>query len=334
MSVAGASSSPAATAADWPDHLLCVSDLTCIGLAGLLDLAAAMKGAPEGWIQAHPSATLACFYDPPTTGVAISIATAAERLGMMPVVLPRDELEAGDDEPVADIARTVAASAAAIFTHGFAQRTLRRVAAAAGIPVVNASSDLHSPCQALADLLTIRERLGRLTGVAVAFVGDGGDGACHSLMEAGALARMDVRVACPPELPPDPLVAFGASVVARRHEARVTVTDDPYEAVAGAQVVCTSPWVPPGREHEREERHALLHGYQVHPGVMARAAPRALFLHPLPARRGEEASANVLDGHLSLLWQQAANRVPIEQAVVHALLEHASATTRDRASAP
>src|SRR5918999_2772274 len=196
-----------ATAADWPDNLLSVSDLTCHGLAGLLELAAAMKRAPRDWMGAHRSATLACFYDPPTIGVATSIATAAERLGMTPVVLPRRELEGDGGEPVRDVARTVAASAAAIFTHGVAQRTLRSVAAAAGIPVVNARSETHAPCQAVADLLTLRERLGLLEGVAVAFVGDGGDSVCHSLMEAGARPGGDGRGAPPAQLPPGPLAA-------------------------------------------------------------------------------------------------------------------------------
>jgi ornithine carbamoyltransferase len=322
--VVAAPASPSATAADSPDHLLCVSDLTCFGLADLLDVAAAMKADPGGWIEAHRGETLACFMDPPTTGLAVAIATAGERLGMAPVMQGRAELERAGGEPIADIARSIAASASAILTHGVTQRTLRRAAPAAGIPVVNARSDRHAPCQALADLLTVRERLGRLDGIAVAFVGDGGDPTCHSLMEAGALARMDVRVACPEALQPDPLIAFGAAVVAERHDGRVTVTDDPYRAVAGADAVCTSPWVAPGREHERAERRELLRHYQVHPGLMVRARHRSLFLHSLPARRGEEVSSHVIDGDLSVVWLQAANRVPTGQAVIHSLLEHAA----------
>jgi ornithine carbamoyltransferase len=142
-------------------------------------------------------------------------------------------------------------------------------------------------------------------------------------MEAGALTRMDVRVACPPQLRPDPLVAFGAGVFAEHHDGRVTVTDDPYEAVAGADAVCTSAWVRAGQEHEREARRAMLRGYQVHPGLMVRARHRALFLHSLPAQRGEEVSSHVIDGDLSVVWEQAANRAPTEQAVIHALLERA-----------
>jgi ornithine carbamoyltransferase len=309
--------------ADWPDHLLSVGDLTCFGLADLLDLAVAMKNDPGGWVDAHPCDTLACAYDPPTVGLSVSIATAAERLGMLPVVLPRAELD-GSGEPVADAARAVAAAAAAIFAHGVRQRTLRRVAIAAGVPVINGRSDLHSPCQALADLLTVRERAGRLDGLAIAFVGDGSDAECHSLMEAGALSHMDVRVACPPQLAPDPLIEFGASVMAERHDGRVMVTDDPYEAVAGADAVCTSAWVRPGREHEAVTRRALLRRYRVHPGLMGRATPRAVFLHSLPARRDEEVSSHVIDGDLSAVWEQAAHRVPTEQAVLHALLEHAA----------
>jgi ornithine carbamoyltransferase len=303
----------------WPDHLLSVGDLTCFGLADLLDLAAAMKRDPGGWIDAHPCDTLACAYDPPTIGMSVSIATAAERLGMLPVVLPRAELD-GSGAPVADAARAIAAAAAAIFAHGVSQRTLRRVALAAGVPVINARSDLHAPCQALADLLTVRERVGRLDGLAIAFVGDGSDPECHSLMEAGALSHMDVRVACPSQLAPDPLIEFGASVMAERHDGRVIVTDDPYEAVSGADAVCTSPWVRPGREHEADSRRALLGRYRVHPGLMVHASPRAVFLHSLPARRDDEVSSHVIDGDLSGVWEQAAHRVPTEQAVLHALL--------------
>jgi ornithine carbamoyltransferase len=313
------------TETGWPDDLLRVGDLTCVSLTELLDLAERMKTDAAAWTAALAGETLACFLDTPTTGVGISTSAAAERLGMLPVTLPRDELVVGSGEPIGDIARAFSTTAAALFTHGVAQRTLREVAAAATVPVINALSDEHRPCQALADLLTLRERFGRLEGLAVAFVGDGADAAAHSIMEGGALAEMDVRVACPPEHRPDRVVEFAATTLADRHGGDVTVTDDPYEAVAGADAVYTTAWVAPGHEAERHTRLAHLRAYQVHPGLMGHAKPRAVFMHSLPARRGEEVAAQVIDGARSIVWDQAANRVPAEQAAIYALISAARA---------
>jgi ornithine carbamoyltransferase len=302
--------------ADWPPHLLCVADLPCIALEAVVDLAAAMKRDPSGWGAAFAGETLACFLETPTTGVSVSTAAAADRLGLLPIVLPRAELELGDDEPLEDIAHAVSTSTAALFAHTIAHRTLKRVAAGATVPLINGLSDQHRPCQALADLLTIREHFGGLAGIAVAFVGDACDPTVHSLMEAGALMEMDVRVCCPPDRRPSRLVEVGAETFASLHGGRLTVTDDVQVAVPGADVVYTKAWsVPLGAERTARPRP-----YQVGPSLMKLAKPRAIFMHPLPAHRGEEVTAGVIDGRHSVVWEQAANRVPAEQAAIYALV--------------
>jgi ornithine carbamoyltransferase len=308
------------TETEWPPDLLNSADVTHAGLGELLELAAAIKAEPPAWSAALAGETLVCFIDPPTIGMSVSAAAAAQGLGMTPVVLPRDELRPAAHETLGDVVRTFSAAATVLLAHGFPHRRLREIAAAAPVPVVNTASDRQRPCQALADLLTIQEHCGRLEGLALAYVGDGGDPIAHSLMEAGALAGMDVRVACPPELPPDDVIEFAARTEADLHGGRLTVTDHPEHAVAGAHAVYTSAWVPPGREAEREARTELLRRYRVHPGLMKHATHRALFLHSLPARRDEEVSEHVIDGARSVVWEQVANRVPAEQAVVYALV--------------
>jgi ornithine carbamoyltransferase len=305
---------------EWPDDLLSIGDLTGVALEALLDLAAAMKDPSSDWSGALAGETVACFFDPPTTGMTISAGAAAERLGMLPVMLPCDELRVGSGEPVEDIARTLSASAAALMAHTVADRTLRRVAAGATVPVINARSDEHRPCQVLADLLTLREHFGDLSGLVVAFVGDATDGIAHSLMEAGGLTGMDLRIACPPDRGPSRLIQVGAETFAAMHDGRVTVTAEPSEAADGADAIYTAAWpsVRPGED--AAGRWARMGRYQVNPGLMRHAKPRAVFMHCLPARRGEEVASVVMDGARSVVWEQAANRVPAEQAAIHALV--------------
>jgi ornithine carbamoyltransferase len=303
-----------------PPHLLCVCDLTCIELEELLDAAGRIKAEDNGSTGALEGQTLACFLDPPTTGLALSAAVAADRLGMLVLTLPRRELEVGSGEPLHDIARGFSVTAAALLIHSVPHRTLRRVAAHATVPVINGLSDEHRPCQALADLLTLRERFGRLAGLVLAYLGDAHTAIAHSLMEAAALSGMEIRLACPPEHRPSRLVQIGAEAVADRHGGRVRILDDRREAVTGAHAVYTAPWVPLGHEHEREARLERLRRFHVHPELMTLAARDHVFMHCLPAHRGEEVSAIVIDGRNSVVWEQVANRVHVEQAAIHALV--------------
>jgi ornithine carbamoyltransferase len=288
-----------------PDDLLRISDLGNRELEYLLELAAAMKERPNGWSEPLRGETLAMLFEKPSTRTRTSFAAAAHRLGMLPLLLGPDELQLGRGEPLADTARVLSSYCAAIVIRTFAQHVLQEVAEAASVPVVNALSDEHHPCQALADLLTLRERFGTLAGLRLAYLGDGNNVA-NSLVEAGSLVGIEVVVACPPGYEPS---VPGARVV---HE--------PLHAVTGAHAVYTDVWVSMGEEAERERRLADLAPYRVTSALMRAARPEAVFLHCLPAHRGEEVSAEVIDGSQSLVFVQAANRLPTEQAVIYALV--------------
>ena len=288
-----------------PSDLLKISDLEPSTVLALLDLAADMKTRPHGFVEALRGDTLVCFFEKPSTRTRVSFAAAAERLGMFPLLIRPDELQLGRGETVEDTARTLSGYAQAIVIRTFAQETVERIADAASAPVINALTDDHHPCQALADLLTLRERFGRLEGLRVAYVG-AGNNVATSLVEAGALTGMQVVVGCPPGYEP-------------RVEG-VTVVHDPREAVSGVDAVYTDVWVSMGEESEREERLRTMEPYRVDESLMAAARADTVFMHCLPAHRGEEVTADVIDGPQSVVWQQAENRLPTEEALLLALV--------------
>jgi ornithine carbamoyltransferase len=287
-----------------PTGLLRIADLTPRDLTSLLDLAAAMKADPHGWHDALTGESVACYFSKPSTRTRISFEAAVHRLGGLPIMLRPDELQLGRGEPIADTARVMSSYCSAIVIRTFAQSDVEEMAAAASVPVINALTDEHHPCQALADLLTLRERFGDLHGLPVAYVGDGNNVA-RSLIEASTLTGIDLRLACPEGYRPGGF----------------EVTDDPREAVTGARAVYTDVWVSMGDpEAERQRRLEDLEPYRVTPGLMELAARDAIFLHCLPAHRGEEVATAVIDGAHSAVWDQAANRLPTEQAALYALV--------------
>jgi ornithine carbamoyltransferase len=292
-----------------PTNLLRIADLTPSELSRLLALAAAMKEDPNGWHDALAGTSVACYFSKPSTRTRISFEAAVHRLGGLPIMLRPDELQLGRGEPIADTARVVSSYCSAVVIRTFAQSDIEEMAAAASVPVINALSDDHHPCQALADLLTLRERFGDLRGLPVAYVGDGNNVA-HSLIEAATLTGLDLRLACPTGYRPDADIAF-----------RARITDDPREAVTGARAVYTDVWVSMGDdEAERKRRMEHLEPYRVTAGLMGLATSDAVFMHCLPAHRGEEVATAVIDGARSAVWQQAANRLPTEQALLYALV--------------
>jgi ornithine carbamoyltransferase len=299
-------------------HFLRVSDVDASELELLLELAEDMKEERRSYCETLRTETVAMFFEKPSTRTRSSFAAAAYRLGAMPLVLRPDELQLGRGEPIADTARVLSSYASAIVIRTFAQSELEEVAANASVPVINALSDAHHPCQALADLLTVRERFGSLRGRRLAFVGDGNNVA-HSLIEAGALSGMQIAIATPPGYEPDAGVVEGARQRASENGA-ILLLHDPVEAVVDADVVYTDVWVSMGEDEERRERLHDLGPYQVTAELMRRAKVDAIFLHCLPAHRGEEVTAEVIDGPRSLVWQQAANRLPTEQALLYALV--------------
>lgn len=306
-----------------PSDLLRIADLTPEFLEDLLDLSADMKARPRAWLDSHAGESLALIFEKPSTRTRVSFAAAAYRLGMQPISLNPSELQLGRGETVADTARALAEYTSAIAIRTFRQELLVEMAGASKVPVINALSDEHHPCQALADVMTITERLGRLRGVRLAYVGDGHDNVVHSLMEISALTGIDLAIACPPEREPDPAVRETALALCARGGGSVEVVHDPKVAVAGAHAVYTDVWVSMGAEAEEGTRVHELQAFQVTRDLMARARPEAFFMHCLPAHRGFEVTGEVIDGASSAVWQQAGNRLPTEQALLHTLIRTA-----------
>jgi ornithine carbamoyltransferase len=303
-----------------PAGLLRISDLDATSLVGLLDLAARMKQQPLGWLRSLRGAALGCLFEKPSTRTRVSLAVAAHRLGMTTLVLNRDELQIGHGESWADTGRVLSGYLDALALRTFEHRTVERLAAAASVPVINALSNTHHPCQTLADLLTLRERFGGLAGLTVAFIGDGGSNICVSLLEAAALLGLRLIVASPPGFEVDPDLRTATRAGLARSGGSLRLTAEPAEAVRTAQAIYAEVWTPMDRASERAERARRLAAYRVDRALLAAAGEEAAVLHCLPARRGEEISSEVLDGPRSLAWRQAANRLPTTQALLHTLL--------------
>jgi len=325
--------------------LLRTSDLAENDLARLLDLATEIKTRPFDLQGVLAGQMVVLYFTKPSTRTRLSFSAAAARLGATVVVVGPTELQLGRGETIEDTARVISGYAAALVVRTYADDDVARLADAATIPVINGLTDGHHPCQSLADLLTLQQHFGTLDGprmtyhgnghnvarygLRVAYVGDGNNVA-HSLLEACALAGVDITLACPPGYQPNPDIVRRAALVAERHAARIEVTTDPRHAVTGADAVYTDVWVSMGDpDDQRATRLTALRPYQVDAELMALAAPDAVFLHCLPAHRGDEVTAEVIDGPRSLVWAQAENRLHTATAVLLALhRDELTGTTR------
>jgi ornithine carbamoyltransferase len=298
-----------------------ISDLSPRDFALLLDLAAEIKAEPSRHADLLRGDLVAVYFAKPSTRTRFSFEAAIHRLGGSAVTVGTSDLQLGRGETIEDTARTLSHFARAFVVRTFADSDVARFAAAATIPVINALTDGHHPCQALADFLTLRERLGTFAGRKLAYVGDGNN-VCHSLMEAAGLAGMDIAVATPPDYEPDRAVAETARRLATSSGARIHVTNDPRAALEDAVAVYTDTWMSMGvPESERAARMEVFMPYQVNELLLSHARPGAIFMHCLPAHRGEEVTADVIDGPRSVVFEQVENRGHTEQAVLLALLE-------------
>jgi ornithine carbamoyltransferase len=303
-------------------HLLRVADLSARDVARVLDLSDAFKRHPPRSATLLHGAAVVLYFAKPSTRTRISFETAIHRLGGVPVTVGPNDLQIGRGETIEDTARVVSRMSRAFVARTFADDELARFARAASIPVVNALTDGHHPCQALADLMTVRERFGRTEGLTMAYVG-AGNNVTHSLMEACALAGMHVRVGTPKEYLPDPAVVEAARVLASRHGVTLTLTDDPAAAVDGVDAIYTDTWLSMGDPpSEREERIARLSPFQVNGELFARAKPTAIFMHCLPAHRGEEVTDDVADSPRSVIFDQAENRLHTSLGILEMLVTH------------
>jgi ornithine carbamoyltransferase len=302
-------------------HLLRTLDLSPADLVRLLDLAAHLKSDPFARADLLRNQTIVLYFNKPSTRTRISFETAIARLGGTPISVGAAELQLGRGETIEDTARTISRYARAFVIRTFSDDDVARFASASSMPVINALTDRHHPCQSIADLMTLRERRGGLGGCRVAYVGDGNN-VCHSLIEAAALAGLHLTVASPTGYAPAADIVAEARAVAARTGARIQIGEDPAAAVAAAEAVYTDVWLSMNvPDNQRAARLKAFAPYQVNRALMSRARPDAVFMHCLPDHRGEEVTADVVDGPQSAVFDQAENRLHTAAALLCALLE-------------
>jgi len=296
-----------------------VDDIDPNQLATLLGRAAAWKVDPSEVPHLLAGRGVALVFEKPSARTRTSTEMAVFTLGGHPIVLRGEEIGLGERETVEDVSRTLASYCALIAARVFDHATLESMSGAVTVPVVNLLSDRAHPCQALADLLTLREVLGRIEGRRLVFVGDGNNVAA-SLAFAAALSGLELVVTSPPGFELDDEVVARA----RNLGGTVELVSDPYEAVRGADALYTDVWTSMGQEAESEARRVAFAGYRIDAGLLAAAGQDAVVLHCLPAHRGEEITAEVLDGPRSVVWQQAENRMHAVRALIALLIEGGS----------
>jgi ornithine carbamoyltransferase len=301
-------------------HFLRDDDLTPDEQARVLALAAELKAAPFDTRPLAGPQTVAMIFDKQTLRTQASFAAGIAELGGHPMLVDGQLAGIGVRESVADVARVLGRQASTIVWRTYAQERLEEMAAYAGVPVVNALTDDFHPCQLLADLLTISEHKGPLAGLAVAFVGDGACNMGNSWLLAGATAGMHVRVSSPEQYAPDLQMVDEAARIAEGTGGSVTLEPDPRAAVAGADVVVTDTWISMGKEEEAAARAEVFADFSVTTELFSGAAPDAVFLHCLPAYRGKEVDAEVIDGPRSVVWDEAENRRHVQKAILTFLL--------------
>ena len=294
---------------------LSVDDLDRAEILHLLDLAERLKAYRDLHRDALRHRTVALIFEKASTRTRVSFEVAVDQLGGRPTTLSATDLQLGRGETIEDTGRVLSRYVDAIVLRTFEQERLEALAGAATVPVINALSDFEHPCQALADLLTVRERSGPLAGRVLAYVGDGNNVA-HSLLLAGAKTGMTVRVAAPPGFEPIPQIVQRASEIAEETGGSVEVLADPQSAVKGAHVVYTDVWASMGQEEESEERSLVFRPYQVNRALLDAAEPDVIVLHCLPAHRGLEITDEVIDGPRSAVWDQAENRLHAQKALL------------------
>jgi ornithine carbamoyltransferase len=309
-------------------HFLKDDDLTPAEQAEVLALAASLKktrhtaeaptplAAPNGVPRA-----VAVLFDKPSTRTRISFSIGVAELGGYPLVIDAGSSQLGRGEPVEDTARVLDRQAAAIVWRTFGQDRIEAMASVSRVPVVNALTDEYHPCQILADLQTVIERTGSLAGRSLTYLGDGANNMAHSYLLGGATAGMHVRIGSPAEFQPDPAVLARAAKIAVETGGSVLWTADPAAAADGADVLATDTWVSMGQEGEYDARIAPFLPYAVDEAALGRAADDAVVLHCLPAYRGKEIAAEVIDGPQSAVWDEAENRLHAQKALLVWLLE-------------
>lgn len=295
-------------------HFLTLADIDPARLQDLIERACELKREFRGkqYQPVLPGRVLAMIFEKSSTRTRVSFEAAMAQLGGDSIFLSPEYSQLGRGEPLEDTARVLSKMVDVVMIRTYEHEKLVQFAAHSEVPVINGLSDSFHPCQLLADMQTYYEARGSIRGRKVAWLGDGNN-MCHSYINAARVFDFNLSIACPPAYQPDPTILAGSDGVAE-------VTSEPEQAVAGADLVVTDVWASMGQEQESAERHAVFQKFQVTGRLMALARPDAVFMHCLPAHRGEEVTAEVIDGPQSLVWEEAGNRLHSQKALLEFLL--------------
>ena len=306
-------------------HFLTMTDLSAGELRHLLREAVLHKQRRSYGQGALKGKTIALVFQKPSMRTRVSFEVAVTQLGGSATYLGQEDIQLGAREPIKDVARVLSRYVDGIVVRTFAHQNVEECATYASVPVINGLSDLVHPCQALADLMTIQEQMGRLNSVRVCYIGDGNN-VLHALAEGCGLLGLQLSVSTPPRYKPDPALWRSAVRLANAHGGALRWDADPHRAVRGAQVVYTDVWTSMGKEGERSQRRRVFMPYQVNQALLRLAAPGYRVMHCLPAHRGEEMTDQVMESKHSIIFEQAENRLHAQKA----LLVHLLATTQPR----
>jgi len=297
-----------------------IHDFSAREVMSILELAKSIKAKPKKYREALKGKTLAMIFEKSSTRTRVSFEVGMLQLGGHALFLSSRDIQLGRGEPIADTAKVLSRYVDGIMARTFAHKTVTDLAENATVPVINGLTDLSHPCQVMADYMTAWEKLGKLKGKKIAWVGDGNNMA-HSLMFGAPKVGMDIAVATPRGYEPDPEVVAQAQADAKAAGTKITLTHAIEEAVDDADVVETDVWASMGQEEEAEKRRRDFEGWEVDRRVMSLAKKRAIFLHCLPAHRGEEVAAEVIDGKQSVVWDEAENRLHVQKAILITLMK-------------
>ncbi|WP_404275944.1 ornithine carbamoyltransferase [Exiguobacterium undae] len=300
-------------------HLLTLEELTAEGLTELLELAKAVKQTPTTYKQALSGKKVALLFEKASTRTRISFEVGVIELGGHPIVLNGSDMQIGRGESLSDTIQVMSRYVDALMIRTFSHETVKTLAEHGTIPIINGLTDLHHPCQVLADLLTIEEHLGKRAGKVLTYIGDGNNMA-HSLLIGGALSGMTVRICSPAAYAPVATIVAEASRLAQATGGKIEQYTDPVQAATGADVIYSDVFASMGQEEETAQRLAAFSGYQVNQPLLDVAAADVIFLHCLPAHRGEEVTAEVIDGPHSVVFDQAENRLHAQKALMLELI--------------
>lgn len=304
-------------------HFLKDDDLTPKEQAEVIRRAIELKKNPYSAKPFAGPKTVALIFDKTSTRTRVSFAVGVADLGGSPLIIDSQTSQMGGKESIADTARVLGRQVAQIVWRTYAQLGLEEMAEYAGVPVINSLSDMYHPCQILADLMTIQEHKGKLAGLKLAYVGDASNNMANSYLIGGATAGMHVAVAGPANYLPDSHIVARAELIAEKTGGSISVHGEPVAAITDADVVITDTWISMGQEDEKEQRLRDFAGYTIDEALFANAKSDAIFMHCLPAYRGYEVSAEVLDGPRSVIWDEAENRLHAQKALMAWLAEQA-----------